>query len=382
MSWISEAANGVADGASDGAAVVADQWDSATDALSDPEAWIAGQASASWDLIESAGGNLFDPVTDALGAPLGEIVDLDDIVAVMENAAETIPDVVVDVAAGALAAIPEQYADALSHAVEAWDRVLADVDRRFEDIVEDVMRAATALEGILQTTLSRLSEAIEQTAQMLDLLTRMLEGLIYFLGRALRCLVDLVAILGGCVGGTVAYYVWKATVVIANSIEPIRQIPEKLQKFLQPVFPEFSTYQNAWLGWSNIWLVEDAWIGGMAGAAFVGVTYKGIRLSSVVYVDLPLDLRLYGHVSNVAHELEHVRQMTRFVSERAFACAYGAGWLMGGGYAQNPFERAAFELECRQRNRILKWVNNVGKDLYENPCNRISEHNPCSEGFK
>ena len=138
----------------------------------------------------------------------------------------------------------------------------------------------------------------------------------------------------------------------ANALEPVSQFPSKLKDFLTPVFPEFGSWQNAWLGWTNIWLVKDAWIAGRSGAAFVGVTIKGVRLSSVVYVSM-LDLRAYGHVSNAAHELEHVRQMTRFVTEENFACAYGAGFALGGGYAQNPFEDAAFELECRQRDRIL-----------------------------
>jgi hypothetical protein len=380
MSWLSEATNAVADGASDGVAAVSDGWDSATGALSDAEGWITAEASASWDALESGAGSLFDPIEAALGSPFDLGPNLDQIVGDIEKAAEIVPDVVVDVVSRTLAEIPEQVSAALAQTVEIWDHLLDDVDQLIRDVTEEVVRAVTAIEQVLESTLAQLSKAIEQAARLLDLVGRMLEAFIYFLERVLRCIVDVVAILGGCLGGIVGYYIWKATIVTANALKPISQIPSTLKDFLTPVFPEFASVQNGRLGWLNIWLVDNAFIPNAMGTTFVGVTYKGIRLSSVIYVT-KLDLRQYGYVSNVAHECEHVRQMTRFVSEEAFACAYGAGWSIGGGYRQNPFESAAFQLECRQRDRILAWVSNVGKDLYENPCNKISHHDPCSRGF-
>lgn len=382
MSWVSEAANAVADGASDGAAAVGDEWDSATGALSDTEAWIAAQASASWGVLESGAGDVFDSIDAALSSSLDLGASLDQIVSHIETAAETVPDRIVDVASRMFAEIPEQLSAALTQVVEVWDHLLDDVDQLIRDATEEVMRAVTAIEQIVENTLAQLSRAVEQAARLLDLLARMLEAIIYFLERFLRCILDAVAMLGGCIGGIVGYYIWKATVVAANALKPISQIPSKLKNFLTPVFPEFASFQNAWLGWSNIWLVDGATIpNGAIGTTFVGVTYKGIRLSSVIYVSQPLDLRQYGHVSNVAHECEHVRQMTRFVSEEYFACAYGAGWGVAGGYRQNPLESAAFQLECRERNRILAWVGNVGINQYENPCGKISHHDPCSRGF-
>lgn len=382
MSWVSEAANAVADGASDGAGAVGDQWDSTADALADPDSWLGGDAAAAWDAFEDGTADLLDTLLDSLGQPLADVIDLDDVFSFVEHAGTTIPDQLADVAAATLGAIPERYTDQLSRVAEPFDDLLADIDRVYRDAVDGVLRRAAAMDLLLQDALSGLSAAIDHAAQLLELLPRMLERLLYFLERVVRCLVDLVAMLGGCAGGVVGYYVWKASVVAANALRPIRPIPRKLQDFLQPVFPEFRSYPNAWLGWHNIWLVDDAWVGGSLGTTFAGVTYKGIRFSSVVYVSPPLDMGHYGHVSNIAHELEHVRQMLRFVSEPLFACAYGAGWAVGGGYRQNPFERAAFELECRQRSRILQWVNHVGANEYENPCDKISKHNPCTEGFR
>ena len=66
--------------------------------------------------------------------------------------------------------------------------------------------------------------------------------------------------LGGCAGGLLGYYCWKAAIVTANALKPIRQIPSALKELLNPVFPEFSSFPNARLGWFNIWLVENAWI--------------------------------------------------------------------------------------------------------------------------
>ena len=383
MSLVSDAANAVGDGASDGVGAAGDEWDNANDALSDSGGWIDEQASDAWDSFENAGSDLFDPIADALGAPLDEIIDLDDVVGVIERAAETTPDLVVDAASEALAAIPEQYSETLSRVVEVWDDLLVDVDRMIQDIVDDVVRAVTALERIFDATLTRLTAALEQAAQLVELAPMLLERLIYFLERVVRCIVDVVAMLGGCLGGIVGYYLWKSAVVTANLFKPVRQIPKKLQEFLDPVFPEFRNYQNAWVGWHNIYLVDDAWINKSLGTTFVDVTLYGVRLSSVIYVKDKLDLHEYWKVSNVTHELEHVRQMTRFVSEMAFACAYGAGWGVRAGYTQNPFERAAFELECRQKSRIMAFVGPGGTAYkYEDPCTKISRHNPCSTGFK
>jgi hypothetical protein len=386
VSLVSDAANAVGDGASDGVSAAGDEWDNANDALSDPGGWAEGQASDAWDSFEDAGSDLFDPLADALGGPLDEIIDLDDVVGVIERAAKTTPDLVVDAASAALASIPEQYSESLSRVIEVWDELLVDVDRMIQNIVDDVMRAATALEEIFQATMTRLTAAIDQTAQLVELVPKMLERLLYFLEKVVRCIVDLLAMLGGCAGGVVGYYLWKSTVVTANLYKPVRQIPKKLQEFLDPVFPEFRSYQNAWVGWHNIYLVEDAWIRTPLGTeplgtAFVDVTFYGVRLSSVVYVKDKLDLHEYWKVSNVMHELEHVRQMTRFVSEMAFACAYGAGLALRLGYNQNPFERAAFALECRQKSRILAWVGPGSAYDYEDPCLKIHRHNPCSTGF-
>jgi len=145
VSLVSDAANAVGDGASDGVGAAGDEWDNANDALSDPGGWIDEQASDAWDSFENAGSDLFDPIADALGAPLDEIIDLDDVVGVIERAAETTPDLVVDAASEALAAIPEQYSETLSRVVEVWDDLLVDVDRMIQDIVDDVVRAGFAI---------------------------------------------------------------------------------------------------------------------------------------------------------------------------------------------------------------------------------------------
>jgi hypothetical protein len=63
----------------------------------------------------------------------------------------------------------------------------------------------------------------------------------------------------------------------------------------------------------------------------------------------------------LAHELVHVDQVRRFGGESAFACAYGEGYLAGGGelppylrkltaYHRNPLEAEAYQFESRFRD--------------------------------
>jgi hypothetical protein len=61
------------------------------------------------------------------------------------------------------------------------------------------------------------------------------------------------------------------------------------------------------------------------------------------------------------HELVHVEQVRRHGSESSFACAYGTGYLEGGGalpgyieepsaYHRNPLEAEAYTFEARFRD--------------------------------
>jgi hypothetical protein len=64
----------------------------------------------------------------------------------------------------------------------------------------------------------------------------------------------------------------------------------------------------------------------------------------------------------LVHELVHVDQVRRLGGEDAFACAYGMGYLEGGGvlpayiddpdaYHRNPLEAEAYTFEARFRDR-------------------------------
>jgi hypothetical protein len=63
----------------------------------------------------------------------------------------------------------------------------------------------------------------------------------------------------------------------------------------------------------------------------------------------------------LAHELVHVEQVRRLGGESAFACAYGEGYLDGGGelptylddvtaYHRNPLEAEAYSFESQFRD--------------------------------
>lgn len=69
-----------------------------------------------------------------------------------------------------------------------------------------------------------------------------------------------------------------------------------------------------------------------------------------------------GDLVNLIHELVHVDQVRRHGGESGFACAYGIGYLEGGGrlpgyidepsaYHRNPLEAEAYSFEAGFRDR-------------------------------
>lgn len=67
------------------------------------------------------------------------------------------------------------------------------------------------------------------------------------------------------------------------------------------------------------------------------------------------------HLVRLLHELVHVDQFRRYRSEDAFACAYGEGYLAGGGelpahllaptaYHRNPLEAEAYRFDATFRD--------------------------------
>ena len=86
-----------------------------------------------------------------------------------------------------------------------------------------------------------------------------------------------------------------------------------------------------------------------------------------IYWRDPLDENKPSDLVKLIHEVVHVDQVRRYGGEDGFACAYGRGYLEGGGelpphitnptaYHRNPLEVEAYEMDSRfrdERGRVV-----------------------------
>jgi hypothetical protein len=86
-----------------------------------------------------------------------------------------------------------------------------------------------------------------------------------------------------------------------------------------------------------------------------------MTFGNVIYWRDELDEQDPVNLVHLIHELVHVDQVRRHGGERGFACAYGIGYLEGGGdlpayideptsYHRNPLEAEAYSFESQFRN--------------------------------
>lgn len=79
------------------------------------------------------------------------------------------------------------------------------------------------------------------------------------------------------------------------------------------------------------------------GMTFAQVTLAGITLTNIIFLADPWDSTNSDDRRLMAHELFHVMQYRRLISEPAFACTYGIGYAEAGfDYRRNPFEATAY----------------------------------------
>lgn len=86
-----------------------------------------------------------------------------------------------------------------------------------------------------------------------------------------------------------------------------------------------------------------------------------MTFGSTIYFRDELDEQEPSDLVKLIHELVHVEQVGRYGNESAFACAYGRGYVDGGGelpsylrsptaYHRNPLESEAYAFEARFRD--------------------------------
>jgi hypothetical protein len=77
---------------------------------------------------------------------------------------------------------------------------------------------------------------------------------------------------------------------------------------------------------------------------FAGVTLAGVNVTNVIFIDTPWDETNTDDRELMTHELVHVMQYRRFLTESGFACAYGIGFAQAGfDYRENPLEDEAYD---------------------------------------
>lgn len=141
-----------------------------------------------------------------------------------------------------------------------------------------------------------------------------------------------------CTAGIAVYFAARAACHARNAGRARLRIPDEVARTLAPHFPA--------LDLATVRIVAGAslppnWLGPRVFRADAMTFGRVIFVVGREPFDGPRALRL------LAHELVHVDQVRRLGGERAFACAYGRGYLGGGSYRANPMEVEAYELEAR-----------------------------------
>jgi hypothetical protein len=84
-----------------------------------------------------------------------------------------------------------------------------------------------------------------------------------------------------------------------------------------------------------------------------GVTLAGVTLSHLIYITEPWDPNDDTDRVLMAHELVHVLQYRRLVTDQAFGCAYGVGYMEAGfDYRKNRMEAVAYDFTGANRDLI------------------------------
>ena len=155
----------------------------------------------------------------------------------------------------------------------------------------------------------------------------------------------------GCALGRTVYRETKRACRIVNVLRPRRPLSNATVVRLQPWFPALDLHTVRVS--TRCRLPPNRFR--EAGHIFA------MTFGSTIYWRDELDERDPNDLVRLMHELVHVDQVRRHGGESAFACAYGEGYLSGGGqvpahiedptpYHRNPLEAEAYRFEARFRD--------------------------------
>ncbi|HSJ92132.1 MAG TPA: DUF4157 domain-containing protein [Ilumatobacter sp.] len=157
----------------------------------------------------------------------------------------------------------------------------------------------------------------------------------------------------GCARGRSEYTETKRASQIVNVLRPGRPLSAATIARLQPWFPHLDLHS----------------VRVRTGCRLPPNRFQergriyAMTFGSTIYWRDELDERNPNDLVRLMHELVHVDQQRRHGGESAFACAYGEGYVSGGGqvpahisaptaYHRNPLEAEAYAFEARFRDSV------------------------------
>jgi hypothetical protein len=161
----------------------------------------------------------------------------------------------------------------------------------------------------------------------------------------------------GCVLGRTIYAETKRSAQIVNILRPRRPLDAAMVARLAALFPELDVSTIAVKTRCRLPSNKFQESGSVYAMTF----------GSTIYWRDELDTGNPSDLVKLIHEIVHVDQVRRLGGEAEFACAYGRGYLAGGGtlpayiddptaYHRNPLEAEAYTFESQFRDAQGKAV--------------------------
>lgn len=161
----------------------------------------------------------------------------------------------------------------------------------------------------------------------------------------------------GCSIGRIAFRETKRSAMIVNVGRPSRSLRPATQAMLRELFPDLDV--------EHIRVRTRCRL--PANRFKPDGSIYAMTFGYTIYWRDELDEDDPGHLVKLIHETVHVDQVRTHGGESGFACAYGRGYIEGGGrvpdhidrptaYHRNPLEAEAYEFDARfrdERGRVV-----------------------------
>ncbi len=303
---VEDAVDAVADAASDAVDAIADAVDDALGAVAEAAEGVWDAAEAVWNDVTGVAEDIWEGVAGGV-----------------EDAWEALGDAADAAWDAATGAVEDAWGAVTEAAEDAWDAV--------SSAAEDAWEEAVAL---VEATIDQLGRLYEWAVEAAERAVEWLGGLIVDIG-------ELFLQLGACIAGQVVYQLAKSYNVIANALRPLRTLSEDFKNDMAVVF--------GGTRFDDVVFVDEAALSANVfsddtdAMTFAGLTIAGVTVNTMIFMRDAFDETDNASRELMAHELVHATQYRRFLTEPAFACAYGIGYAQAGfDYASNPLEAEAF----------------------------------------